>query len=97
MCSRSLDGPAPQHPVPVLVGPPGQLLSQPGLADPGRSGEQSQATVAGQGRRPPAEQLGQLSFPPSQLPGARGITSHITTIPARPNPVQRKSTWRTRY
>ncbi len=42
--------------------------------------------MAGQRRRPPAEQLGQLSFPPSQLPGARGITSHITTIPARPNP-----------
>ena len=82
-----LDGPAPQHLVPVLVGLPGQFLGQPGLADPGRSGEQGQATVAGQGRRPPAEQLGQLSFPPRQLPGARGITSHITTIPARPNPV----------
>ena len=67
------------------------------FADPGRSGEEDQATVAGEGRRPPAGQLGQLSFPPSQLPGARGITSHITTIPARPNAVQRKSTWRTRY
>ena len=91
-----IDAAAPQHAVPVLACPGGQFLGQPRLADPRRPGDQRQGAVARQGRRAPAEQLGYFVFPPRQLPRARGIASHRTTIPWPTDHVHREGRWRTR-
>ena len=67
--AADVDPGADRGPGPGVVGAPGQLRDQAGLADPGLPGEQDHAPVPGPRRRPGRHQRAQLGGPPEQRAG----------------------------